>query len=50
MAAPGVTGVSAVEFRFGRVTVVRIAMIIVLLAAWEALARSGLYFAMSFRR
>jgi NitT/TauT family transport system permease protein len=39
-----VTAISAVEFRFGRVTVVRIAIIIVLLTAWEALARSGLLF------
>src|SRR5438094_3452722 len=29
---------------FGRVTVVRVAIILVLLAAWEALARSGLLF------
>src|SRR5438552_5374860 len=29
---------------FGRVTVVRVAIIIVILAAWEALARSGLLF------
>jgi len=39
VAAPPTVG-----FTFGRVTVVRIAIIVVMLAAWEALARSGLLF------
>jgi NitT/TauT family transport system permease protein len=44
MAGPGVTIAPMVEIGIGRVTVVRIAIILALLAAWEALARSGLLF------
>jgi NitT/TauT family transport system permease protein len=44
MAAPGVTAVSNPGLRVGRVTVVRIVIILVLLTAWETLARSGLLF------
>ena len=44
MVTTSVTAAPSVDFGFGRVTLVRIAIIIVLLAAWEALARSGLLF------
>jgi NitT/TauT family transport system permease protein len=44
MAAPGVTAVANIGLRVGRVTVVRIVIILVLLTAWETLARSGLLF------
>ena len=44
MAAPGVTAPATFDLSFGRVTVVRIVIILVLLATWEALARSGLLF------